>query len=132
MVVMGVDGIRVDLLSLHDFHDHLAPRRQEAEAALAALVDAHRSPRGNTPRAQRPELGQFHDAELTAGHYDALREDYLVRLRRLISAVAAAQNATAVALRTYRTVEALNESTTRAVADLLHDRATGDGPPRGR
>ena len=120
---MGVDEVSVDLRSLGDFRERLEPRRQEVEAALAALADA-----------RRPALGQFHDAELTAQRYDALREGYLLRLRRLVNAMTAAQIATGTALTAYRAVEEISESATRAVAGLPSpgDKAFGDGLNSGR
>jgi len=109
---MGVDEVSVDLLSLDGFRERLEARRQEAEAALSALADD-----------VRPELGGFHDAQLTADQYESLRDDYQGALRRLLDAVVAAQTATTVAVRTYRTSEKLQEDTLRAF---------GDGPSRGR
>jgi hypothetical protein len=106
MVAMGVDEVRVDLRSVDNFGARLTPRRLEAEAAFAALVDA-----------AMPELGRFHDAELTASHYAALRDGYLLRLRRLVNAVAAAQAATTAIAATYR---ATNEQSEAALGDGLH------------
>jgi hypothetical protein len=112
MVVMGVDEVIVDFLSLDGFRERLQARRLEAESALTALTDE-----------VRPQLGAFHDAEQTADQYESLRDGYLAALRRLVDAVVTAQAATATALTTYRTGEELNEATLKAF---------GDGPTRGR
>jgi hypothetical protein len=108
MVDMGVDQVRIDLASLGDFQGRLAPRRLEAETALAALADPG-----------LPELGRFHDAKLTAGQHDTLRQGFLLRLGRLINAIDAAQTSLAAAAETYRVTDDDNVSTLRASADGL-------------
>jgi hypothetical protein len=123
MVVMGVGEVRVDLRSVDLFGQRLEPRRLEAEAAFAALADA-----------AAPELGGFHDAELTATHYTDLRDGYLLRLRRLVNAVTAAQAATTAIAATYQATNERGQATLAAVAGLLSsgDRVLGDGPHSGR
>ena len=107
---MGVDDVSVDLRSLNDFAGQLTPRLQEVLTALTRLHHSDRPARA---------LGDFQDARETADRYDDLHRDYVARLDRLVSAVAAAQTATGTITTIYHTTEALNESSTRAVRDLL-------------
>ena len=100
---MGVDEITVDLLSLDDFNRRLTPRLVEANAALALLT--------NGPAQTPPALGAFEDAQLTASRHQALYDDYVTQLRRLIDALTVAQAATTAIAARYRTVEELNGST---------------------
>jgi hypothetical protein len=110
-VVMGVDEIRVDLLSLDDFNQRLGPRLDEAYAALAALTVA--------PGTVQPALGTFQDAQQTSARHQNLRDEYVARLRRLVDAVTTAQIvATTIAAR-YRTVVELNQTSTEVVRDAL-------------
>ena len=107
---MGVDDTSIELLSLDDFGQHLATRLQEAVTAVSALANAP---------VRRPALGEFRDADQTAVDYEARQQEYLDRLRRLISALVAAQAATATIGTRYRTIEALNVASLRTIRDLL-------------
>jgi hypothetical protein len=116
---MAVDQTSVDLLSLDEFGQHLDPRLREARAALAALTAG--------PGADRPRLGDFHDARVTADRYDEMRTQYLQRLTALIDAVTAAQSATATISASYHTIEARNESDTRAIGGSQAGASFGPG-----
>jgi hypothetical protein len=119
MVVMGVDEIRVDLLSLGDFGKLLGPRTSQVRAKLSALTFA-----------DPPALGTFHDGQQTVERYWTLRDQFLARLSRLLDALDAAQAGTTAIAATYRTAEELNVATTKAVDDLLKGtELPGDGVP---
>jgi hypothetical protein len=108
---MAVDQTRIDLLSLDDFSQHLTARLAEAQETLTALTAGAGS--------QRPPLGDFHDAQLTADRYQAMKALYTERLRRLIDALSAAQTATATISASYRTVEDRNHLDTGTIGGLL-------------
>jgi hypothetical protein len=108
---MAVDQTHIDLLSLDDFGHRLKARVDEAREALLALTVG--------PGADRPPLGEFTDAQLSADRYDAMKAGYVERLRRLIDALTAAQTATATISAGYRSVEDLNCSDTGTIGGLL-------------
>ncbi|MBM0277286.1 hypothetical protein JM949_18765 [Micromonospora sp. STR1s_6] len=114
----------VDLLSLEDFHDHLAARLSQAESVLRKL---------NTEMQCRPPaLGSFFDATDQARRYSEVHQSYVDQAERIRQAVLAAQQATSTILRNYRTAEARNAANAEDVTAALTpvDRALqpkGDG-----
>jgi hypothetical protein len=108
---MPADQTRIDLPSLDDFNKHLQARLLEAQQALTTLT--------NAPAADRPPLGEFHDAEVTADRYEAMKAVYVERLRRLIDALTTAQAATTTIAGTYHSTETLNASDTGTIGALL-------------
>jgi hypothetical protein len=109
-VLMGANDTTIDTLSIGDFYQTLDARLAEASTALAGLST---EPRGE------PALGQFFDAQQTAVRHEALRDEYLTRLRRLVDAVIAAQTATGAIIDSYHDIEALNTANAADVADAL-------------
>ena len=108
---MAADQTRIDLLSLDDFSHHLKARLAEAQEALTALTSG--------PGPDRPPLGEFQDARLSADRYQAMKAGYVERLRRLIDALTAAQTATATISTSYHSVEDRNRSDTGTIGGLL-------------
>jgi hypothetical protein len=108
---MGANETIIDTLSLRDFYQTLDSRLAEASAALAGLTTG--------PRGEPPALGQFFDAQQTALRHQALRDEYLTRLRRLVDAVIAAQTATTAIIDSVHDIEALNTANAADVADAL-------------
>lgn len=108
---MALDETRVDFFSLDEFSRQLDRRLDEAQAALTMLTTG--------TGTDRPALGGFHDAHRTADVHADLRAEYLARLRRLVSALTAAQAGTATIMATYRAGEVLNHSDTRDIDQLL-------------
>jgi hypothetical protein len=96
---LAADTLFVDPLSLDDFGTYLQARLDEAFSVRVALTTA--------PAADRPALGGFDDATRTATRLDALRQEYVARLDRLINALVAAQTATAMISQRYRDADAL-------------------------
>lgn len=101
----------VNLSSLRDFQQSLQPRIEQAFAALTALTA--------TPGSDRPALGGFHDAQRTADRHQALHDEYVLRLRRLVTALTVAQAATARIIEGYQDVEDLNSAKVRQIAGAI-------------
>ncbi|MBY8871729.1 hypothetical protein K7640_07730 [Micromonospora sp. PLK6-60] len=100
----------VDVLSLEDFHQRLAGRLAEAEAAVRKLgAGAGRS----------PALGRFADATDNAQRYAAVLADYRAQLDRLRLAVSAVRSATATIMDNYRTTEERNAANAAQIANAL-------------
>ncbi|MGW3603209.1 MULTISPECIES: hypothetical protein [unclassified Micromonospora] len=114
----------VDLLSLEDFHQHLAARLSQAESVLRKL---------NTEmQCSPPALGSFTDATHNARRYSEVHQSYVDQAERLRQAVLAAQQATSKILTNYRTAEARNAANATDITAALTgvDRALqpkGDG-----
>jgi hypothetical protein len=108
---MAVDQTSVDLLSLDDFGHHLDARLREARAALTALTTG--------PGADRPPLGDFDDANVTAERYEAMRVVYVARLQRLIDALIAAEETTGTIATSYLTLETRNAADTERIGAEL-------------
>ncbi|WP_406077555.1 hypothetical protein [Micromonospora sp. NBC_00858] len=109
----------VDLLSLEDFHLHLAARLSQADSVLRKL---------NTEMQCRPPaLGSFTDATDNARRYSDVHQSYVVQAERLRQAVQAAQQATSTILTNYRTAEARNAANATDITAALTgvDRALG-------
>jgi len=105
-------------MSLEDFHRKLARRLTEAENALRKL-------RSEMP-SKAPALGTFTDATQNARRYSDIHDSYVEQVRRLRTAVEAAQSSTATILSNYRTTEERNaanaadiEAALRGVDDAL-------------
>jgi hypothetical protein len=102
-----VDTLFVDPLSLDDFGTYLQARLDEAFSVRVALTTA--------PMADQPALGGFEDATRTATRLDALRQEYVARLDRLISALVAAQVAASTIVQRYRDADALTAADPAAI-----------------
>ncbi|MBQ1020983.1 hypothetical protein DDE19_09940 [Micromonospora ureilytica] len=101
----------VDLLSLEDFHEHLASRLSQAESVLRKL---------NTEMQCRPPaLGSFLDATDNARRYSEVHQSYVDQAERIRQAVLAAQQATSTILSNYRTAEARNAANSDDVTAAL-------------
>jgi hypothetical protein len=96
---MAGDSLFVDPFSLDDFGTYLKARLDESFAARRTLT--------MPPAGAPPALGGFEDATRTAVRLDTLRQEYVARLDRLISALTAAQIAAVAIAREYRTTDAL-------------------------
>ncbi|MFC5927222.1 hypothetical protein [Micromonospora vulcania] len=114
----------VDLLSLEDFHQHLAARLTQVESVLRKL---------NTEmQCAPPALGSFADATDNSNRYTKVHQSYVEQAERLRKAVLAAQQATNTILTNYRTAEARNAANASDITAALTgvDRALqpkGDG-----
>ncbi|GAA3734404.1 hypothetical protein GCM10022225_15970 [Plantactinospora mayteni] len=108
---MAADEFAVDLLSLQDFQQRLQPRVEAAFAALTALTTA--------PGSDRPALGGFHDAQRTADRHQELHDEYVARLRRLVTALAVAQSATTQIIESYRDVDELSRTNAQQIAGAV-------------
>ncbi|MEO3772868.1 hypothetical protein [Micromonospora sp. B9E7] len=109
----------VDLLSLEDFHQHLASRLSQVESVLRKL---------NTEmQCSPPALGTFFDATHQARRYSEVHQSYVDQAERVRQAVLAAQQATSTILANYRTAEARNAANATDVTAALNgvDRAFG-------
>ncbi|WP_330464344.1 hypothetical protein [Micromonospora zamorensis] len=101
----------VDLLSLEDFHLHLASRLSQVESVLRKL---------NTEMQCRPPaLGSFFDATDKARRYSEVHQSYVDQAERVRRAVLAAQQATSTILSNYRTAEARNAANATDVTAAL-------------
>jgi len=107
---MAGDSLFVDPLSLDDFGTYLQVRLDDAVSARQVLTTA--------PAADPPALGGFDDATRTATRLDALRQEYLARLDRLIGALTAALTATGTVVQRYRTADALAAADPTAIRDV--------------
>jgi hypothetical protein len=108
---MAADEMSVDTLSLDDFHRSIQARLDETFTAMRALT--------TVPGSETPALGGFVDAGRTAGRYQHLHDEYVVRLRRLVVALAAAQVATAAIAERYRTVDDLSRTDANSIKGAL-------------
>ncbi|MBM0257834.1 hypothetical protein JNW89_14285 [Micromonospora sp. 4G55] len=114
----------VDVLSLEDFHQRMADRLAQAEAALKKL---------NTElQCTPPALGTFTDASSNARRYSEMQASYAEQVARLRRAVEASRTATHTIMTNYRTTEARNaanaadiEAALNGVDEALNER--GDG-----
>src|SRR4051812_23586757 len=101
----------VDLLSLEDFHLHLASRLSQVESVLRKL---------NTEMQCRPPaLGSFFDATEKARRYSEAHQSYVDQAERVRRAVLAAQQATSTILSNSRTAEARNAANATDVTAAL-------------
>ncbi|TDB73923.1 hypothetical protein [Micromonospora sp. KC723] len=112
----------VDVLSLEDFHQRLADRLAQAEAAVRKL---------NTElQCRTPALGSFADATGNARRYTEIQASYAERVARLRRAVEASRAATHTVMTNYRTTEARNAANAAdiaAVLDGVDEALTGRG-----
>lgn len=109
---MDADEIRVNLLSMEDFRDRLAPRLRQTAAVLSALS-----------RSDEPALGGFHHARQTAQRYEVHHAEFVRRVRRLLTALVVSEAATRAVLESYQTDRELSLARLHQVADML---ARGD------
>lgn len=107
----------VDPLTLREFHATLQTRLDAAQAALSRLDP----PRGRTAALLMPDpaLGSFYDAVRTTLHHEQLRKDYLVRLRRLVTALHAAVQATEKMIERFDFAEQINTAQMRQILHRL-------------
>lgn len=122
---MAADETAVSLLSLEEFRQRLERRMEEAGAALLAVL----TPPGSDP----PALGDFQDAKETAVRHGTLRDEYADGLRRLVSALSAAQVATARIAERYRTASDLAAVRVEELSGVLRpvEEALDGGPDHG-
>ena len=107
---MADEMTRVDVLSLEDFRRTLDIRLIEAQNLLTHLTDtipAH------------PPLGGFFDANDTAAEHASRHSTQVVKVRRLVSAIKAAQAATDTIIDNYTTTEARNNANSADIAGVL-------------
>lgn len=121
---MGSSRLFLDALALRAFHDTLQARLDEAQAALAM---AESGPRLVGPD---PLLGTFDDALRTNFRHHQLRQDYVIRLRRLIAALQTARTVTASMIAKFTATEEVNVALMRRLLhrveeDLEHGAADG-------
>jgi hypothetical protein len=108
---MAADEMRIDPLSLLDFEQTIQARLDENFTAIRAL--------SNEPGSHAPALGGFVDARQTADRYVALHKEYVVRLNRLVAALAAAKTATAGFAREFRTIDELNTASAEKIRSAM-------------
>ena len=102
----------VDVLSLEDFHQRLADRLAQAEAALKKL---------NTElQCRPPALGSFTDASSNARRYSEMQASYAEQVARLRRAVEASRTATHTIMTNYRTTEARNAANAADIEAALN------------
>lgn len=102
----------VDVLSLEDFHQRMADRLAQAEAALKKL---------NTElQCRPPALGSFTDASSNARRYSEMQASYAEQVARLRRAVEASRTATHTIMTNYRTTEARNAANAADIEAALN------------
>ncbi|GIF73788.1 hypothetical protein [Asanoa siamensis] len=119
---MVAHDLSVDFAALREFHSSLAPRLDQARAALDALTAA--------PGDDRPALGGFHDGQQRADRHQLLHDEYVLRLSRLVDALRIAEQATAEVLRIYLDADAAVD-TTKVDRELDGVSEVGDGSTKG-
>ncbi|GIJ49683.1 hypothetical protein Val02_65690 [Virgisporangium aliadipatigenens] len=100
----------IDILSLEDFRKTLDNRLKEANGLLAHLRD-------QVP-ASLP-LGGFYDAGTTSGQHATRHATQVANVRRLISAIEAAQRATDTIITNYTSTEARNNANSKDIENVL-------------
>jgi hypothetical protein len=75
-------------------------------------------------RSAEPALGGFHHAREKTNRYDALRVDFLERVRRLLTALVVAQAGTGAILTSYNIRNEEGVATLQAVNDFLNSNAS--------
>ncbi|TWG22043.1 hypothetical protein FHX75_12563 [Micromonospora palomenae] len=102
----------VDVLSLEDFHQRMADRLAQAEAALKKL---------NTElQCRPPALGSFTDASSNARRYSEMQASYAEQVARLRRAVEASRTAAHTIMTNYRTTEARNAANAADIEAALN------------
>ncbi|TDC75743.1 hypothetical protein E1193_25045 [Micromonospora sp. KC606] len=101
----------VDVLSLEDFHQRLADRLAQAEAAVRKL--------NSELQGRTPALGSFADATGSARRYTEIQASFAERVARLRRAVEASRAATQTVMTNYRTTEARNTANAADIAAAL-------------
>ncbi|MGK5441889.1 hypothetical protein ACSNN7_08710 [Micromonospora sp. URMC 105] len=97
---------------MEDFHQRLAERLTQAEAALRKL---------NTElQCTPPALGTFTDASSNARRYSEIQASYAERVARLRRAVEASRTATQTIMTNYRTTEARNAANAADIEAALN------------
>jgi hypothetical protein len=107
---MADPPIRVDILSLEDFRRSLDTRLTAAKDLVTTL---------ETGVTARPPLGGFLDAGDTATSHATRHTALLDRMRRVVTAIEAAQSATDVIINSYRTTEARNAANAEDISAAL-------------
>jgi hypothetical protein len=110
---MAADEIIVDLQGMEDFTGRLAPYLQHIAGLLSTLS-----------HSDEPELGDFFHAQLVEQHYDDLRRDFLVRMRRLVLAVAVSEASVDSIIETISSTSSSGAAQLRGAVDLMTDSAT--------
>lgn len=108
---MASDDFVVDFLSLQDFQQRLQSRIGQAFTALTVET--------TSPGADKPALGGFHDAAVTAERHRVLHDEYVARVRRLVDALTLAQTATLDIIKLYRDVDALNAANAQQIGGAV-------------
>ncbi|GAA5185093.1 hypothetical protein GCM10023322_28060 [Rugosimonospora acidiphila] len=107
---MSADGILVDLQEMEDFRDHLTPHLQQIASALTTLT-----------HSDAPQLGSFYHAQQAEQRYEALRVDFVARLRRLILALAVSDAGIGSILDAYETRGHNSVASLKTAGDVLND-----------
>lgn len=108
---MGSSWLFLDPPALRAFHQTLQARLDEAQAALTMVESGPRL------LGADPMLGEFDDALRTNFRHNQLRQDYAARMRRLVSALQAAQSVTQSMIEKFAKAEEVNVAQMR---QLLH------------
>lgn len=121
---MAGKDTRVDILSLEDFRKTLDARLTSAQTALSTL--------NGKLATGTLKLGGFADATATAGSYRRTYDAHVDRIRRLISAIETARDATDTIIKNYSTTEARNKANAADIARMLGgvDNALNGEEPR--
>jgi hypothetical protein len=107
---MDANAILVDLQGMQDFRDHLTLHLQQVAAQLSTL--AH---------TDGPELGSFYHAQQTEQQYEDLSHGYLLRVRRLILALAVSDASIGSILNAYGDRGQDSAAWLKVATDLLND-----------
>jgi hypothetical protein len=110
---MATDEILVDLQGMEEFTGRLAPYLQRFAGLLSTLS-----------HSDEPVLGDFFHAQLVEQHYDDLRRDFLVRLRRLVLAVAVSEASVDSIIQAVSSASSSGAAQLRGAVDMLTDSAT--------
>jgi hypothetical protein len=110
---MAADGILVDLQGMGDFQGRLAPYLQQVAGLLSTMS-----------HSDEPELGDFFHAQLIEQHYDDLRRDFLVRIRRLVLALAVSETSIDSLLEAFSATSSAGAAQMRAAVDMMSNGTT--------
>lgn len=108
---MAGTDTRVDILSLEDFRKTLDVRLASAQSVLSTL--------NGTLANGTIKLGGFAHATSTASAYQRTHAAHIDRIKRLISAIETARDATDTIIRNYSTTEARNRANAAEIASVL-------------
>ncbi|HEY3505126.1 MAG TPA: hypothetical protein VGN37_20365 [Actinocatenispora sp.] len=101
----------VDVHSLEDFTTALDNHHSAAASMLKTIEDKLLN--------AKPKLGDFPDGVDTQDYYSTMAAEYHTRIKRLKTAIEAAQRATKSILDTYKTAEARNDASAQDIARTM-------------